>query len=511
MNILRYPLESLNPFNEEGRVLDPVSVMSKLFAIRANSVYARNNEEALYPLSWALRMSKDFDEKSGQVLGLLYKMANNEKEGDDKLAKLISAIDELFPDLVDYKSSPEIELMIKKCMDTIDRGLMIHVSSPTFHLFWEYLEKCSNIDDYEILRNAKQHWSIHLPLWMERSALDLDGFVCLQSGGGHLLILKEDSKSPEDDVGDLLKKMKDSFLEETKEDQPGIPISWSPPISASFMIKEGGEGGSGWQGLRSSITDGQEDGDIELAEAAIEELSEMYKKESGKLERENIKRMWARYGVERRNLKSDEEYVSRIYLDFMGLGHKCWPKSDSDVQSQESEDMMNYLQTKNLLDKKLDDYRKLFSVPTIVPVKDSRKGFERSLALTGFIESTIGSVLSNICTSEIHTLGGDEIEANIDARDFHILIDVIEKHSLDYHLDLLPNSEIELSWWLACIPLQSSSEHDSLLKQIKRAKNGTEIKKYRDADSSDGPLDMGTNFVHIIWLDSLIELDKDKN
>ena len=63
----------------------------------------------------------------------------------------------------------------------------------------------------------------------------------------------------------------------------------------------------------------------------------------------------------------------------------------------------------------------------------------------------------------------------------------------------------------ACIPLQSSSEHDSLLKQIKRAKNGTEIKKYSDANSSDGPLDMGANFVHIIWLDSLIELDEDKN
>ena len=298
MNILRYPLESLNPFNEEGRVLDPVSVMSKLFAIRANSAYARNNEGALYPLSWALRMSKDFDEKSGKVLGLLHKMAKNEKKRDDKLVKLISSIDELFPDFVDYKSSTDdIESMIKECMNKIDRGLMIHVSSPTFHLFWEYLEKCSNIDDHEILRNAKQHWSIHLPLWMERSALDLDGFVCLQSGGGHLLILKEDSKNPKDDVLDLLKKMKHSFLEKMKESQLGIPISWSPPISASFRIRDGD---TGWQGLTSSIIDGmklQKDGDIELAEVAIKELSEMYKKESGKLERANIKRMWSRYGV----------------------------------------------------------------------------------------------------------------------------------------------------------------------------------------------------------------------
>ena len=170
--------------------------------------------------------------------------------------------------------------------------------------------------------------------------------------------------------------------------------------------------------------------------------------------------------------------------------------------------MIEYLHTKAKTNKNLSDYRTLFSEPTIVPEKDSILGFIRSLALTGFIESTMGIVLSNVCTSEIHTLGGDEIEANIDARDFHILIDSIENHSLAYHLDLLPDQQIELSWWLACIPLKSSSDHDSLLEQIKKAKKSTEIKRYSDADLAEGPLDMGTNFVHIIWLDSLIKQKK---
>ena len=510
MNVLKFPMESSNPIGDSERLLDPISVISRMLAIRANMVYEADDSSAsnhTYPLSWALRISEDL--KSGAVLGMLRSMAHD--QGQEEFEKIIDNVFELFPDLAidnngDHKASKE---KIEACMEELRDGLMIHVSSPHFHDFWSYLEKLSDLEnENDLLRNAKEHWSISLPIMMERAALaqEREGFFCLQSGGGHLLVFKSGSSvaSPEDHVLEILGGMKDWF-------EDGGNLEWSPPLSASYYYGVNNEK-RGWRALTSTLI-----GEKELAKEALEALHNSHESAKERRKIDDIKGLWAPFGgPTRRKLQATQDNEARIYMDFIGLGDKCWPKpkqgSSDDLSDEDYEDGTQILDYKHLRARQPRDFavlKDLFELPFGIPVRPSEggpiEGFKRSLVLTGFIESTIGAVISNVYTTKIHTLGGDEIEADIDPRDFHLLIEAIEKHSLDYYMELRPTADIELSWWLACFNQQELGA--GFERTIKAAKDEYRPTKVGTANSSIGPLDMGTKFVHVIWSEYLGQIN----
>ena len=443
-------------------------------------------------------------------------MADAMKPKDEEFMKIIDKADELFPGLgikgPTGGDSPED--IIKSRLEELGAGLMIHVSSPHFHDFWRYMEYLSEseFDNHpDLIRNAKEYWSISLPIMMEKAAKEQEGFTCLQSGGGHLLVFKSGSSldDPMAHTLELLQGMEDWFIENNS--------GWSPPLSASYYYENLEK--RGWNGLPSTLF-----GDPDLSKVALMKLYEEYKSDVEKRKRGDIKKLWAQFGPARRKLQDTEAGdKARIYLDFIGLGDKCWPKPDDGSQTNSpyqkgptgnaEDDDLKVVLYKSLRSERPRDFNVLSAlfeqpIPVLPREQGPVPGFKSSQRLTGFIESTIGAVISNVNTTEIHTLGGDEIEADIDSRDFHILVEAIEKHSLDYYIELLPDEDIELSWWLACSHQEDIDSGEIMLQHIKRAKSEFRPTRVAEAKSSQGPLDMGTKFVHVIWSDYLKQIKR---
>ena len=421
-DILRFPGESWSP--EEGEneeaILDPGRVLGRMFCVKMDrylSSYlktARHEKRQMgitIPISWLLRLAPDENWAPGEVL--LYA----EKKSGGLLDEEIREIRKFFPTLfnnLSEKAEQEScikrlnELFIEKWAEFKEREL-IHISAPKFHKSWTNLVG-NDREKEEDARIAKQQWSMSVDGSFEKLCLASEGGCdVIQSGGGHVLLLAPKDSEPETIAKKELKFIRKEFL--ALEGR-----GWSPLLWASWDPNSG-KGSDGQCVLPSKI-------ETEV-ESGISDLCIKYRV----IERARyiVKENWAlfKYGRES-NTQRKTGNPAVLYLDVIGLGEHCWPKTK---------------------DEKKEDYQG--DTPPYRKRSDAISGFIKSRNITAVIESTFGLIFAKHHPEKVMAMGGDEIIMKMDASEWLGVVINIEEHCKKLHATIF-DENARLLWWAMC-------------------------------------------------------------
>lgn len=430
-----------------------------------------SENEKNIPLSWILRIAHKggINWHPGEVLTFISKSTKQ------KLQNEIDEIKLYYPELFQTEKNEErIEKEVRQLIVTVFpkflKGTALHISAPKFHKVWDQMinEKSEEISQDSIFK-AKQQWSMKVNgLFEEICTESCSDAVVLQTGGGHVLLLTEESDVKEY-ASNLLEKMHHGFHDRQK---------WAPLLWASWP-----------EGTHSNWNT-----ESPPASKIIKDLESEYDGDNETLRRKMAAMNWAtfQFGTKwKLNAHSanssnsqDEGQHERFYLDVVGLGDHCWPK-DSANQAVGEENVSN--------------------PPPQLPPKDwpvpkrdrdgTIRGFCNSRTITPVIESTFGLIIAKHKPSNIEAMGGDEIIFEMPPSDWQSLIENIEDHCLSLYSSVSSEPQ-RLLWWAICLKGITSNDFSRMKDIVKERMSPEKVSL--------------TRFVNPIFQD-FIDFDDDKD
>ena len=448
--------------SQEQTILDPSRVLARMLCVKIDRALrgkvqklARESiqilraeghkrrvsqEEKQIPFSWILRIAHARNSDSWDPGDFL---VYAKLEGGAELRPDIEEIRSIFPKLFDGKdletsgmrndSIRAIAKVFKENSPQFLKRPTLHISAPKFHKSWSIMIGDVDKEKTEEGDKAKRQWSMRVNGLFEKLCSNSSSdSVMLQSGGGHVLLL-----APEGDIKDysedLLRKMRNKFVKE---------LGWAPLLYASWED----DGVSLWKPLKGISPD-----------EIIRALSTEYDSESEHKKREIAGVHWAvfKYGQDGKTddkiyaeMEGDRDQDARFYLDVIGLGEYCWPKtqdpSGDNGISELSGDPSGW-----------PDPSK-WGVPSR-PRAKAISGFLNSRKITPVVESTFGLIFAKHRPSHIEAMGGDEMIFQMPSSEWRLLLERVEKHCIQLHSSIFDNPQ-RLLWWAIC--LRDQNTHD---------------------------------------------------